>query len=389
MPNTPILSPEQANPFMHGLRQGTMTIGQMLQNQQQQIQNRNLPQMLDEQLLQQRLSNQINAPKAQYAPQMTLADLAKSQAEVPEMQARASLLGQQAKWFGPTAQADIGYKQQQTAQMPTETQAKLLSAQARQGMSNYYNNPATQVARVLNNPALQSLIASNPEVRKNVGTILSSATQRGADMSTVGGQQRKAPALTENDYEDLRTNISDALTKKTSTSQIINQRHYASILDSLLDQGNELMPSVAQYAGLANMGKKGADALASSFGKTSKQYGDYMMFTRTVAPLSANEMRRTLGAQASDKESELLKQVGNPGYWDSNPEQALAQYQYLTDLYKNNINKRLAKSPTQTLAELKAGYSNNPSRQQQMEQPVIKSLNGRNYIKRNGQWYPQ
>jgi hypothetical protein len=79
MMNFPILTQQQANPFFSGAQQGTDLVNSLMKNYALAQQNKVLPQSLAEALQQQQYKTQIMAPQAQYAPQMTLADLAKTQ----------------------------------------------------------------------------------------------------------------------------------------------------------------------------------------------------------------------------------------------------------------------------------------------------------------------
>lgn len=102
----PILSFEQANPFLAGLKYGQGIISQG-------IQNRYAPQTLQEQLRQLQLGNNLKDVQLQYAPQMSQADLAIKQAQpglinaqtgetnarIPLYQAQGDLARQQANFY--------------------------------------------------------------------------------------------------------------------------------------------------------------------------------------------------------------------------------------------------------------------------------------------------
>jgi hypothetical protein len=324
----------------------TMQPGKQLMDQLMEMQK------FKEALAQQQQKTQQGAIDTKYYEKKSLAELATEAAKAPHMKAQdtesyahSGLLREQAKWFGPTAKSDIDYRAAQTQELPKETEAKLIAAKAREGISNYYNNPGTQISRILNNPALQSLVATNPDVRKNIGNILSAATARAAG-------NKEAPVLNEKDYAALGDTLANISLKKGTTANIQNQRHYAALLDGIFDEGAKLMPAVSQYVGLARKGKKGLDAMKSTFGSTSKEYSDYLKFTRVNVKLQANEMLRALGKNATDQQSKEMDEIANPDFWDSNPQQAMDQYNYLMHMYKDVINKNLAKSSSQTIGDL-------------------------------------
>lgn len=93
----------QANPFLAGFNAGQATINKGLLNQGQQYLNQMnaakaqyaMPEA-QQQLLKDQLNNQILQPQAQYAPQLTLADLALKQTMPNYYNAQASLAGTEA-----------------------------------------------------------------------------------------------------------------------------------------------------------------------------------------------------------------------------------------------------------------------------------------------------
>lgn len=326
------------NPNIHPLLSGLTAA---LQNKQQAIENKYLPDELQQKVLAQQLANQQAQATLPYA------------APMEEMKLQT---------------------------MPLQAMGSYYGGLGRMGMSNYYNNPATQISRVINSPAMESLISTNPDVARNIAQSLAGASQKAAGMSGYG-TQGQAPSLTEDDYRQMQGNISDTLNRKTTTAQILNQRQYAGILDNLFDQGSQLMPSVSQYAGLAGKGQKGIDALKSSFGETSPTYQEYLYFSRTLMPSISNEMRRVLGGQATDYEGKLMKNLADPTYIDSNPEQAMKQYQYLVNTYKGSVNPALSSRPTEVLANLKSGSVRQPISPPSTSQKIYRGSNGKQYTK--------
>lgn len=91
--NFPTISFDEANPFLKGIQTG-QKIG---------FDFANMPLQLKATLLQ----NQINQAKAQYAPQMELATLQKTQAETPYIQAQTGLLNKDIQWYDPKTRSAI------------------------------------------------------------------------------------------------------------------------------------------------------------------------------------------------------------------------------------------------------------------------------------------
>lgn len=91
--NFPTISFDEANPFLKGMQTG----------QQIGFNFANMPLQLKAQLLQ----NQINQAKAQYAPQMELANLQKTQAETPYLQAQTGLINKDIQWYDPKTRSAL------------------------------------------------------------------------------------------------------------------------------------------------------------------------------------------------------------------------------------------------------------------------------------------
>ena len=377
------------------------------------IRQKYLDPTLQEALQQQKYQTQIMAPQAQYAPQTTLADLMYKQAQTPNLQAQTGLINQQSKYYGPKTMAEIGEANARTSTMPYTALGQYYGGLGKVGMANYYNAPSTRLSRLLNTPEMLSLIQTNPQVAEAVLGGLASTVDTAGGMGQGGGSQSTLPAggnafeqvrslfptasqipgstlspaaslpqgmqmpqqqpqaqqitaqqpstqppnrqpikVTPQDISAVQKNVADVLEKKTTTANILNQRQYAVILDGLFSSADGLMPSVVQYSGIVGKGKKGIDALKSAFGDTSQEYQDYLLFTRTTAPNLSNEMRRVLGGQATDYEGKVMKNLSDPNYWDSNPQQAMKQYQYLKSVYQTKVGPALAMHPSEALEQI-------------------------------------
>ncbi|TXG86349.1 MAG: hypothetical protein E6R13_00685 [Spirochaetes bacterium] len=91
--NFPTISFDEANPLLKGMQTG----------QQIGFNFANMPLQLKAQLL----ANKINEAKAQYAPQMELANLQKTQAQTPYIQAQTGLLNKDIQWYDPKTRSAL------------------------------------------------------------------------------------------------------------------------------------------------------------------------------------------------------------------------------------------------------------------------------------------
>jgi NACalpha-BTF3-like transcription factor len=194
-----------------------------------------------------------------------------------------------------------------------------------------------QVLRSLSSPAMQSLIESNPEVAKEVAQVLANSTHKGA----LRGVNSGAVAPSEQDIAALQGKTGDYLAKRTSTAQILNQRQYAVVLDSLFEEGTKLMPSVTKYAGAHGKAQLAKDSAKAAMGEIKPQYSEYLQFTNVVAPNVANEMRRVLGGQATDYEAKVMNNLSNPSFWLTNPTLANQQWDFMNNMFKKKISPSL------------------------------------------------
>lgn len=166
---------EQTNPNYVATQKNADLLEQIQKMQYQKVLNQYEQPTLEESLKQAKLNNQILEPQAQYAPQMTLADLVQKQNQ-------GKLTGEQAKWYGPTAQSNIGLQGSQTnlnylrgKYLPLDEAIKAANS-ARQG-SRF--GDAFQFAKVLQTlPADQRAIyiQQNPEAYQNLLDTLGNKT---------------------------------------------------------------------------------------------------------------------------------------------------------------------------------------------------------------------
>lgn len=170
------------------------------------------------------------------------------------------------------------------------------------------------------------------------GNILNGETNLGDKPLKVGG---------------ITKHLAERMVKSETDVQARNQQRYALTLDQLLDEGNQILPGISKFAGTIGKGKSLNDALKSQFGEQSKEYSDYLYFTRQLIPQAAGEMLRTLGANATDTQKKMYLQVVNPLSWDTNPQIAIRNYEMLTNSLKNRIGKTISLNPSEIRNQLR------------------------------------
>ncbi len=300
-----------------------------------------------------------------------------------------SLVDQLAALKGQQAKTKLAQEQAKT--LPITAEAQLLGATARGQMSKYMLSPERQFGRILRSPQLMSLMGSNPHVARYITNALAGMSQRlGGKLQPNEGEVTVQPGVTgtpqitnlphpaainpqynagstvtgdpvtDQDVTDMQANMRDTLLRKQMTAQILNQRQYGSILDNLFDRGNTQINAVSRYAGALGKAKGSLQAVKSMLGNTSDAFAKYTYFTRHTVPTTVNEMRRTLGGQASDKEIALMNNLANPLFWDSNPTLAVGSWNDLENLYKGVVDPALAARISETTKKLRGERTKAP-----------------------------
>jgi len=259
-----------------------------------------------------------------------------------------------------SAQQQIQQQQQQQQQQPQQPQQQpqqpdsSFAGQMTQGLNNLLNT---------HSPALGML----PD--KQVKDLV----------PTANDIKQQALEISDSDVDSLRADMRDVLLRKQKTAQMLNQSMFGGTLNKLFDSASSLMPVVSQYAGAAGKGKLSLDAVKSSLGENTPAYADYLKFTRTTAPLISNEMRRTLGGQATNEEQKAMDNISNPLYWDSNPLQAQQQFQYLVGLYRGDVDPVLSSRISEMQTNLKNAASGTAKQPAQPAQTSSYSQNDLEY----------
>lgn len=359
---------------MYSLNLGSNILEGLKAGQQFKQSRESFPYLLQrqqEQVKQAQAQTPMLQAKTPYAEEMAQfeRDLAAQQA--PHMAAQTRLGEEQAKYYGPKTEAEIAetyqgtipYKQAQASAEPMNARGRLLSGLGSYNKSLHEQDPRTQMGRLINSAPMQSLIQTNPQAAKAVAGMLMNNLLR------AGGQQgapQEGQSITDEDIKTMQQNVGNTLFRRTNTAQGINQQRFALTLDNILERGEQLMPSVSQYAGALGKGQRMTDMLKSSFGETSPQFQDYMEFTGTIVPNAVAEMSRALGKNATDQTNKEMLHVLSKDYWDSNPKAAMEDFKRLRNLVQRQISGTISKTPTEIKQELvsasqKAQNLNKPS----------------------------
>jgi hypothetical protein len=345
--NFPYQDFEQANPGIVGASYANDLLAKAIENQKNIVSSRYMQPHLDEQLQQLKLNTDILRPKAQYANQFTEAELAQSLMNAPRVKAEIDRIY---KSEIPLGQAHAGYYNAQEELLPD----KLALGKARLNQSLNRFGPEALTLRSLQSPQMQALISSNPEIAHNVAQLLANVSQKGMPANGINAQQSSIQ-LTPDDISSLQEKTADVLTKRTATAQVLNQRQYAIVLDSLFDEGSKLMPSVVSYAGAQGKVNLAKDAARASLGEVSPRYSEYLQFTNVVAPNTANEMRRVLGGQATDYEAKVMNNLSNPSFWLTNPKLAMEQWNFMQNMFRKKIGPALTTGLSGAVKKIEQG----------------------------------
>lgn len=159
-----------------------------------------------------------------------------------------------------------------------------------------------------------------------------------------------------------------SIAKHNTTAQGVNQQRFALTTDSLLNKGEEYLPSVSKYSGALGKSKGGIDAVQNSLGYNSPDYKNYIYFTRTFVPTAAGEMMRALGVNASDQQKAIYQKVINPIAWDQDPKGATENYNKMRKMFKETISNTVGKSTARIKSDLNK-LSNSDSNEGKLPPP--------------------
>jgi hypothetical protein len=348
---------DEANPVLTGLKQALATQLAQQQLKQAQTQNQFLPQTLQSQLQGSQLANALNQVKLNYAPQNEQADLGLKQAQIPFTQSETQ-----------KNLADVPLLQAQAQYEPYNALGAYYGGLGKMGMAQYYNNPTTQLSRVINSPAFQSLTSTNQQAGQGTAQALSNIISKAANPQSMGvptlqnalsgnlqqSQQQTSPInLSSDDINSMRQAMADSVQKKTTPNSIAQMRYYSLSFDNQMKQWLPVLPNIMQFAGLAGQTKLAADKFAAAAGLAdSPQYQQWNAFVNGAVPNAIADLRRAFGAQASVSEKEDMKKLSDPAYWNENPQDAVARYNALLSS-KHANDQVISMNPSQASGNLR------------------------------------
>jgi hypothetical protein len=334
--NFPILSPQQANPTFSALKDAIQRHLMMQQSKQNSAILPYVGPQAEANLQQTQLGNQRSEAILPYAGPQASADLLKTQ------------LANQ--FYGPNAQSEIDFRNQQTLaeKIANEFLPQMQQADISQKLAqaDYYQHGGGRLdAGQKKIEGLKRQIEiENPDFDERQINEAASAYLNGSDSLSDGTKLPEASGIV--------NALTDQIVKTGNTAAGLNQQRYAATLDTAFNNADKLKDSAFKFAGIGGQAKLQAAKAAAAAGQYDPDYQDYLNFTRQTIPALASEIIRTGGANSTDQQKLLALQQINPVVWDSNPELAKKQFDYLEGLYKD-ISKTIAQSPTQIRSGLK------------------------------------
>jgi hypothetical protein len=188
---------------------------------------------------------------------------------------------------------------------------------------------------------LQQLAAASPTQAAQLGIMPSAnATPSQAPVLTktqpitpesLGLNPSIAQRLQAQQQGDL---VQSKLIKEGATANQLNQRLYGDMFKAITDKITPNMPAITKFA--STYGKTGAAldralaALGSS--RTDPDYMKYDQFMRVDLPGGANELKRTLGGQATDAETKRIDEMFDPTSWATSPKIAMNRWNRMIEL---------------------------------------------------------
>ena len=152
------------------------------------------------------------------------------------------------------------------------------------------------------------------------------------------------PTLTPEQTQSIQDVAGSEALKKSQTAQQMNQRLFSNTARMLYDQGEQFVPSLSQFSGIQGKIKLAQNKINAAAGNAvDPAYNDYLKFLQTNIAF-ANDMRRVLGAQATDSESKAMAQFTLPNLLTMSPNQVVQLRENLNDILTRQ-EKILRKSP--------------------------------------------
>jgi hypothetical protein len=302
------ISFDEANPMLKGIRTGQQIFGTGLENLLKGIQ-------------------------AQYAPQMTEAELAQKLAQ-------GRLTGEQAKWFGPTAQSEIGLRGAQTNRLntmtpleaeelklknqfyPQMTEAQIQNFKALADQRQMGGRPGAGVQEV--NAFKKQIQMDNPNWDESMVNQAANAYMTGDN--SINGQQ--LPQLS-----GMAKAFQSQIYKRNSTSQIQNTA--AGMANTAHEINHIDIDPVKKFSGVAGRIKYASELAKMQVdpASVSEDFRQFQAFKNVTSTLAMDTMRK--GFQTSVVPGYVYATLGklsNPqsNIWND-PEQVEREWNKMKD----------------------------------------------------------
>lgn len=325
-PNLPTL--QQSLPGLQGARAGQNLMRGYLQNRAQRQRNLSQPGMTQAKLAQ--MMSQEQASKAR----------------VPLLQAQTET----AQFEAQHAPEFLDIKKQVAANALRNVVAKEeYTALQRQKMTSLMGN---MLNRMSNSAAGKQFLSENPGFARNLLEGMQGASQQFAQQAqqpvpgmgqpamqqpqgVMGAQPpeqpvqpmhgqmpAQLPSVSDEEVRRAQEATADRQVKDRTDMQTRNQKRFSTVLNSIVSKREKDLPRLfSKYVGAANKpkylaGLKAGDQDALAF----------RSFMKTDIPQIANELKRTMGGQATDQETRLMESIVNPDWWFGDARQAISQW---------------------------------------------------------------
>jgi len=327
-------------------------------NQQRMIQNQYLPDQL-------RLANQMSQQQNQfYAPNI--------QSEIE--QRKASI--QRSQQMTPL---EVEKLRLQNQFYPQLTEAQI---QAQKAMANLRSMGGAGGMGVGDKAelAFQKYVSQdNPQLKNDPAKIYEASNvlrQGGTQLSDGTSLNPMSPAS---------QSSLDRVIKSGNTAQGLNQQRFANTLETLFKKADKNADDAFKFAGVAGKLKGGIQALKSQRGDNDPAYTAYQLFVNEDVPAMVTEILRTSGANSTDSQKAMALRAALPITMLDNPKLAKAQYEELKNLYRG-IAKTISSGLGRTSIDLRNLQDKQDSNSINPQDRKI--VNGKEYHRIQGQWFP-
>ena len=219
-----------------------------------------------------------------------------------------------------------------------------------------------------------------PSISPALSNIPAGSTQQQAPSSS------STPPLTAPEMTGLLTG---SAIKKAGTTQLLNRIHFMTLADNTFNNLLPDVPAMESYTGVEGRSRLAADKAQAAIGESSPKYQAYIRY-KTNAAFLATQLRTAYGDSVQEEAAKKLTELTNPSAWDKDP---AAAHEALMTFHKTFM-QELEKSKQMLLNPLSIYREQKPKPIKSLEQAnkiangqEEKTLNGKRYVKINGEWH--